>query len=219
MENTVKSNYLILANKNTKKKLVFYPVAKNANSSAKLFILKHLKMENKYFFLSDQIPEYILNTDERYKNLDWRFNLVNFIPSYSPFAKVDADYKCCIIRDPIKRFISTYKNRILFHKDIGFQNLNINEIIEKLEKKLFDNKHFLPQSYWLGNDLKYFTIVANISNLENFINGVNNFFQNKVEFPRIQTGGAEANIDLKNNQIIKLKKIYSEDYDLIGDLF
>ena len=213
-----KITYAIFQNKNTGKKLVYYPVAKNANSSAKLFFLKHLKIDKNYYFLADKVPEYKINSDLKYKNLDKKYNLVNFLPSYTPFNKIDVDEKCCIIRDPILRFISAYKNRILFHKDNGFQNLNIDEIIEKMENNLFDNRHFLPQSYWLGNDLKYFTIVANISKIETFTNGVNNFFQNKVEFPRIQTGGTEAEINLKTNQIIKLKKIYSEDYDLIGDL-
>ena len=210
--------YAVFQNKKTGKKLVYYPVAKNANSSAKLFFLKHLKIDKNYYFLADKVPEYKLNSDLKYKNLDKKYNLVNFLPSYNPFKKIDVDEKCCIVRNPIKRFISAYKNRILFHKDTGFRNLNIDEIIEKLENNLFDNRHFLPQSYWLGNDLKYFTIVANISDMEAFINGVNNFFQNKVEFPRIQTGGTDANINLKTNQIIKLKKIYSDDYDLIGDL-
>ena len=152
------------------------------------------------------------------KEYDGKINLVNFIPSYSKFEKVDADYKCCLVRDPIKRFVSAYKNRILYHKDAAFQNLDIDEIIEKLENSLFDNRHFLPQSYWLGSDLRYFTIVSNVSNMATFINGVNNFFQNKVEFPRIQTGGADKNITLTDSQIIKLKKIYSSDYALIGDL-
>ena len=210
--------YAVFQNKKIGKKLVYYPVAKNANSSAKLFFLKHLKIDKNYYFLADKVPEYRLNSDLKYKNLDKKYNLVNFLPSYNPFKKIDVDEKCCIVRNPIKRFISAYKNRILFHKDTSFQNLNIDEIIEKLENNLFDNRHFLPQSYWLGNDLKYFTIVANISNMETFINGVNNFFQNKVEFPHIQTGGTDANINLKTNQIIKLKKIYSDDYDLIGDL-
>ena len=210
--------YAVFQNKKTGKKLVYYPVAKNANSSAKLFFLKHLKIDKNYYFLADKVPEYKLNSDLKYKNLDKKYNLVNFLPSYNPFKKIDVDEKCCIVRNPIKRFISAYKNRILYHKDAGFQNLNIDEIIEKLENNLFDNRHFLPQSYWLGNDLKYFTIVANISNMETFINGVNNFFQNKVDFPRIQTGGTEEKIDLTNSQITKLKKIYSSDYDLIGDL-
>ena len=210
--------YAIFQNKNTGRKLVYYPVAKKANSSAKLFFLKHLKMDKNYYFLSDKVPEYKVNEDLKYKNLDKKYNLVNFLPSYTPFEKIDVDEKCCIIRNPIKRFISAYKNRVLFHKDFGFRNLNINEIIEKLENNSFDNRHFLPQSYWLGSDLRYFTIVSNISNMETFINGVNNFFQNKVEFPRIQTGGADENITLTDSQIIKLKKIYSSDYDLIGDL-
>ncbi len=210
--------YAIFENKKTGKKLVYYPVAKNANSSAKLFFLKHLNIDKNYYFLSDKVPEYILNSDTKYKNLDKKYNLVNFLPSYTPFEKIDVDEKCCIIRDPLKRFISAYKNRILFHRDSSFQNLNIDEIIEKLENNLFDNRHFLPQSYWLGNNLKYFTIVSNISNMETFIKGVNNFFQKEVEFPQIQTGGTQENIDLKNEQIIKLKKIYSSDYDLIGDL-
>ena len=213
-----KITYAIFQNRNTGRKLVYYPVAKNANSSAKLFFLKHLKMDKNYYFLSDKVPEYKVNEDLKYKNLDKKYNLVNFLPSYTPFEKIEVNEKCCIIRNPIKRFISAYKNRVLFHKDFGFRNLNINEIIEKLENNSFDNRHFLPQSYWLGSDLRYFTIVSNISNMETFINGVNNFFQNKVEFPRIQTGGADENITLTDSQIIKLKKIYSSDYDLIGDL-
>ena len=42
-------------------------------------------------------------------------------------------------------------------------------IIEKLENNMFENRHFLPQNYWLGNDLKYFSIVANTSNINNFV--------------------------------------------------
>tara|TARA_X000000950_G_scaffold62464_1_gene76252 strand:- start:2478 stop:3131 length:654 start_codon:yes stop_codon:yes gene_type:complete len=213
-----KITYAIFQNRNTGRKLVYYPVAKNANSSAKLFFLKHLKIDKNYYFISDKIPEYKINEDPKYKNLDKKYNLVNFLPSYTPFQKIDVDEKCCVIRNPIKRFISAYKNRILFHKDFGFQNLSIDEIIEKMENKSFDNKHFLPQSYWLGSDIRYFTIVSNISNMEAFINGVNNFFQNKVEFPRIQIGGTNKNIALTSSQKNKLKKIYSSDYDLIGDL-
>tara|TARA_B100001027_G_scaffold209331_1_gene175361 strand:+ start:252 stop:905 length:654 start_codon:yes stop_codon:yes gene_type:complete len=213
-----KISYAIFQNRNTGRKLVYYPVAKNANSSAKLFFLKHLKIDKNYYFISDKVPEYKINEEPKYNNLDKKYNLVNFLPSYTPFSKIDVDEKCCIVRDPLKRFMSAYKNRILFHKDAGFRDLNINEIIEKMEINSFDNRHFLPQSYWLGNNLKYFTIVSNISNMEAFINGVNNFFDNKVEFPRIQTGGNEKNINLTGNQISKLKKIYSSDYDLIGDL-
>ena len=45
--------YAVFQNKKTGKKLVYYPVAKNANSSAKLFFLKHLKIDKNYYFLAD----------------------------------------------------------------------------------------------------------------------------------------------------------------------
>ena len=170
-----KIKYAIFTNKNSGRKLIYYPVAKNANSSAKLFFLKHLKIDKNYYFLADNVPEYKFIKDPKYKDLDKNYNLVNFLPSYTPFQKMYVDEKCCIVRDPLKRFISAYKNRILFHKDAGFQNLNINEIIERMENNSFDNRHFLPQTYWLGDDLRYFTIVSNISNMKIFINGVNNF--------------------------------------------
>ena len=73
-----KITYAIFQNKKTKKKLVYYPVAKNANSSAKLFFLKHLKIDKNYYFLGDKVPEYKINQDDKYKNLDKNYNLVNF---------------------------------------------------------------------------------------------------------------------------------------------
>ena len=38
------------------------------------------------------------------------------------------------------------------------------------------------------------------------------------KFPKIQTGGKEFDLELNTNQILKVKKIYTNDYDLIGDL-
>ena len=51
-------DYGIFSNKVTNKKLVYYPVAKNANSSAKLFLIKHLGLEKKFFFIEDLIPRH-----------------------------------------------------------------------------------------------------------------------------------------------------------------
>ena len=62
--------------KNTKgKTLVYYPCPKNANSSAKLFFLKHLKLENNFVFISDKIPLYKQNN----KHFENKKNLVNFL--------------------------------------------------------------------------------------------------------------------------------------------
>ncbi len=212
-----KSDYLIITNKSNNKTLVYYPTAKNANSSVKFFLIKHLGLENKFYNIDDQLPGY-MQTDEILKKYKGKKNVINFLPPYTKFKKVIADEKCCLVRDPIARFVSNYKNRILFHRDSGFINHSIDMVIEKLENNMFENQHFLPQNFWLGKDLKYFTIVANISNIKNFVDGINDFFQKKIDFPKIQTGGKEFQISLNLRQIKKLKKIYSDDYDLIGEM-
>ena len=210
-------NYVVFNNKIKQRRLVFYPVAKNANSSAKLFFLRHLKLEKNYHFVYDEKPAYTLVNDKDFKSFDPKYDIVNFMPSYTPFSKVDAEEKCCIVREPLQRFISAYKNRVLYHRDKAFNNFSIDEVIEKLEIGDFQNRHFLPQTYWLGFNLNYFTITASVNNLKTFIDNVNNFFENFVEFPKIQTGGKNLKITLNDDQIKKIKKIYQSDYELIGD--
>ena len=212
-----KSDYAIFTNKITNKKLVYYPVKKNANTSAKLFLLKHLGLEEKFFFNEDDIPRYKL-TEEIVKKYRNRNNLIGFLPSAIPFRIVEADYRCCIVREPVKRFISAFKNRILYHRDKEFYNHSLDQVIEKLENNLIENKDFLPQSYSLGSDLSYYTHIGKTNNVINFVNGVNDFFQQLKVFPKLQTGGKEFNVSLKNEQIKKIKKIYDSDYFMLKDI-
>lgn len=208
------STYGIFTNKK-KETLAFYPCPKNANSSTKLFLIKHLGLENKYSFIADKIPRYKQTSDMFLKKN--KINVVNFLPNKQSFQKINTNQKCCIIRDPVSRFISAYKNRILYHKDLDFSNHSIDLIIEKLENKLFENLHFLPQSFFFGNDLSYFTIIGEINKINIFANKINNFFGKVINFPKIQTGGNKILLKLNNSQIKKIKKIYSKDYNLISE--
>ena len=88
----------------------------------------------------------------------------------------------------------------MFHKDKEFFDHSLNLVIDKLENKIFENKHFLPQNYWLGDDLNFFNIVGDVSNINKFVLEINNFFNKKVDFPKIQTGGKEFNISLSFDQ-------------------
>ena len=204
--------YPLFTNKKTGKTLVFYPVKKNANSSAKLFFAKQLGIEDKFFFIEDEIPrvEQTAALHSKFKN---QINLISWFQS-NKFQKINADFRSCIIRDPIKRFTSAYKNRILFHKDPDFFDHSVDLIIDKLENKIFENMHFLPQNYWLGDNLNFFNIVGNVSNINKFVSEINKFFGNKINFPKIQTGGKEFNVSLSQEQEKKIKKIYEKDYDI-----
>ena len=203
--------------KNNKKQfLIYYPCKKNANSSAKLFFMRHIGFEEKVYFIEDDIPRYqkhlYLEKKSQFKN---KVNLIKIFPIAQKFQKVETDLKCCITRHPIKRFLSAYKNRILFHKDKKFYNLTVDEVIEKLENGLFENTHFLPQSFFLGYDLDYFNIVADVENINLFEKKVNNFFGKEIKFPKIQKGGSKFNVNLNMTQLEKVKKIYEIDFELL----
>jgi hypothetical protein len=208
-----KNTYGVFTNNNLNKKLVFYPCPKNANSSAKLFFIKHLKLEDSFYFLSDDVPEYKLNKKNKRPG---KHNLIGFLPAKQKFSIMPDNFiKCCIIRDPVNRFLSAYKNRILFHRDLQFYNLNIDEVLSKLENGNYDNKHFLPQNYFLGMNLKYYDFYSDIKNIEKFKKHVNIFFERNLEFPKIQTGGKDFIINLSKSQIDKIKFIYKDDYVMI----
>ena len=98
--------------------------------------------------------------------IDGKNNLIHFLPTKQKFIKINADIKCCLIRNPIERFISSYKNRILYHKDTKFYNHSIDMILDKLEAGFFENLHFLPQNFFLGDNLNYFQIYADIKNIQ-----------------------------------------------------
>ena len=203
--------------KNNKKEfLVYYPCKKNANSSAKLFFMRHIGFEEKVYFIEDDVPRYqknlYLQKKSQFKN---KINLIKIFPNTQKFQKIETDLKCCITRNPVKRFISAYKNRILFHKDEKFHNLSVDEVIEKLECGLFENSHFLPQSFFLGNNLDYFNIVADVENINLFEKKINNFFGKNIKFPQIQKGGNEFNVKLNITHIKKVKKIYEKDIELL----
>ena len=51
------SKYAIFKNK-IGQSLVYYPCAKNANSSAKLFFIKHIGIDHKVFFIDDEVLMY-----------------------------------------------------------------------------------------------------------------------------------------------------------------
>ena len=208
------SFYPIFENNNNKF-LVYYPCKKNANTSATLFFIKHAGFEEKVYFIEDDVPRHLkFLYSQKAAQFKDKKNLIKIFNSQK-FQKIEIDLKCCITRNPFKRFISAYKNRILFHKDEKFHNLSINEIIEKLESGLFDNKHFLPQSFFLGNNLDYFNIIGEVENINLFEKKVNSFFGKKIKFPQIQKGGKEFSIKLNTAQKEKVKKIYTQDFELL----
>lgn len=210
------STYPIFKNKKNKT-LVFYSCAKNANTSCKLFFAKHLAIDKKFFFIEDEVPRHLLKESSLSINKNvGKKNLINIWPNYQEFKKVEADFKCCLIRNPYKRFISAYKNRILFHKDKDFKDYTIDMILDQLDQNKFSNRHFLPQYFFLGTNLSYYNFYADIKKINLFINFINNFFEKKIDFPKLQTGGKEFDINLTTKQKKRIKAIYHKDFEIFN---
>jgi len=202
-------SYGLFTNTKKNKTLCYYPVPKNANTSAKLFFAKHLGIEDRLIHTEKPLYKIIPNEDFKGKTPVWKW-----LPSKNAFVKQEVDYACCLTRNPIKRFISSYKNRILYHKDREFYNHSIDMVLDKIEKNNFENKHFLPQNYFLGKDINYFSIISNTNNIKIFEEKVNDFFGKRVSFPHLQTGGSDIDINVSALQIKRIEKIYQEDFEL-----
>ena len=170
---------------------------------------------NEGFFIEDETPRYKgAIYHQRVKKMKNKINLITLFPPYEKFSKVNADFKCCIIRNPIERFVSAFRNRILYHRDREFNNFSIDMILKDLLRKNFTNKHFLPQSYFLGKKLDYYSFYSDVKNIKLFEQNVNDFFKKKITFPNIQIGGKNFKINLSKRQILLIEKIYSIDFEL-----
>lgn len=70
----------------------------------------------------------------------------------------NADIKIAVKRDPVKRFLSFYRNRILFHNDLD-ELVSIDKLQQNFSqyiKHLKIRQHALPQIYY-GGDISYYT--------------------------------------------------------------
>jgi hypothetical protein len=195
-------------------KLVFYICPKNANTSIKSLFVSHLNLDQEFIFVGDNIPKYMCKAED-FQN---KTNLVDFMPAKQPFAPLASDIvdiKACIIRDPLKRFISAYSNRILWHKD---QVISIDQMLEDLLTSTFSNDHFLPQSFFLGHNLSYYEWCFDIDDFDLMAQKINQFFKKELPFPKLQTRGDKDSIQLSNDQIDKIKLIYQSDYELLNSM-
>ena len=65
-----KAIYPVFTSNKNGKKLAFYPVKKNANTSSKLFFASHLGIEDNFFFLEDEMPRFKQTKKDHYKTQD-----------------------------------------------------------------------------------------------------------------------------------------------------
>lgn len=203
--------------------LIYFPVPKVACTSIKEALLKHNDLNAwKAFHAS--------NSENPLRLLHEKNDSVPLTLGHRIGMKWKGRW-FCVVRDPIARFVSGYRNRILFHNDLAKEalpeNLDENpslvEFVRNLERYCAANMsvwhHFRPQVDFLGHRPNRFKCVFNIrqlSALSDFLraNGV------LVEFKRFQEGGGEVDVaSLDAESIAKLEAVYRDDYRIWGESF
>ncbi len=144
-------------------------------------------------------------------------------------------FKFVVIRDPIKRFLSCYRNRIVYHKDLSkdkdrnveqFRKFGLpkypklNFFVKHLEKYIMLSKntkhHFDPQSQLLINDLNFYDFVCPIEEMEFLRRKLSEIAGEEVYFPQYQTGGPSITLkNLTKESLSKLIEFYAADYEIL----
>lgn len=161
---------------------------------------------------------YEVTARERNTIQGWGYNLLD------GFISVPGE-RVCIKRDPVKRFISCFKDKVLREKrwsgTVDELLDNYDEVVRKTPAYMLDLKtsyigfHFDPQTWHLGENRDYYDKVFDLSELSTEVKG---YLEGKwgIELPNIKARNSKATkneLVLTEEQIAKVKKFYQVDYD------
>ena len=149
-------------------------------------------------------------------------------------------FKFVVVREPIKRFLSAFSNKILYSKQslertkltaiqylsiaqLGV-NPEINSMIENLElySEMSDNwqDHIKPQHTFMGNQIKGFDRIFQVERLGELGKKLSEITGFEINLPRLNTGGRKISLaELSEKSIKKLIDFYSRDYELLKDYY
>ncbi|MDE5077389.1 MAG: sulfotransferase family 2 domain-containing protein, partial [Trichodesmium sp. St2_bin6] len=149
-------------------------------------------------------------------------------------------FKFVVVREPIKRFLSAFSNKILYSKlslertkltaiqylsiaQLGV-NPEINSMIENLElySEMSDDwqLHIKPQHTFMGNQIKGFDRIFQVEHLGELGKKLSEITGFEINLPRLNTGGRKISLaELSEKSIKKLIDFYSRDYELLKDYY
>ncbi|PRY23242.1 sulfotransferase family protein [Aliiruegeria haliotis] len=159
-----------------------------------------------------------------------------------PYAKVRrgriaSHWKAAVVRHPIGRVLSCFKNRVEYHGELDNVALtdedrengvvtspDLPTFIRHLEryKDLSPpvRHHAEPLSHFLGTDPGYFDRIYPISKVDEFAEEIGRRTGRIVKVGREQVSGSKASRkDLSAEEVSKLETLFAEDLELYGEFF
>ena len=158
----------------------------------------------------------------------WREITTNYVYS-------DNWLKVLIVREPLQRLVSCYKNRVLFHKDLlksadrlSKVSLPVNPswevFIDNFERyrslSPSINHHSAPIVDFAGYNPDFYDLILNISELDKLLSVVSDRSHCHIEMPHKQIGGSEIDIGgISEKAKEKIHRFYAKDYDIYSKYF
>jgi len=152
----------------------------------------------------------------------------------------DCERRFVVIRDPIKRFLSAYGNRVTHHGELSEEyireksgehydkiphfNPSLHQYIDGLDAYLNVGSikhHVKPISCFVDYEsLDYFTDIYRIEDIDRFESDLSEMYGKPVLFEHRQVGGNKFALnDLTKKQVKKLLDYYREDYLLLAEYY
>lgn len=147
------------------------------------------------------------------------------------WAPCEAKIKLAVKRDPVERFISGFKNRILYHKDLiktthwltgKFENLtshlpevpSMDTFIENFDTYWLNPwvaEHFQTQTHYLNKPNDY-THIFDVSELDEVRKLLEELSGKTIVLPYLQAGGNNRYLRFNREKINWIKEKYAIDY-------
>lgn len=167
--------------------------------------------------LFEEHPEYFHPTDDEvYSPLRERVQRSNkhhYNPNEVPI--VDNPIRLVIKRDPVKRFVSGYRNRVLHHKRTKTQP-SFDKFVEDFDYYYNSEPdiqtHFRPQVYFFGLSKENYTHVFDTSEMSLVKELFEDTYSRSFPNLRLQQGGNHVSINVSTEQEKKIRRLYEQDY-------
>ena len=208
----------------TKLKVLYYPVPKVAGTS-----IRHALFEADNGFA---YRDMLLGGKKIELNHIYGAKTTPFVPA-KPAAGVA---KIAVVRDPLERLVSVYRNRVLYYNQTKSSELTKFKVdpglppkpdIETFVMNLHEYRkvpgiahHTNPHVHFLGKDLDYFDRVFRFEQLAEFEAWLSARAKKPVRLPKLRTEGPEIPPSVLSARATKrVYKLYAHDYTLLKGIY
>ena len=209
---------------NHEHKITYFGLPKVASTSIKLM-----------FYEIEHGTEALAELTRNRKNIHFRYP-TTVAASKAARARYPDYWKVALVRDPVKRALSTYSNRVLQHRDLVKGRLprvratmlglpltpTPDQFFGKLRRYCLQSgsvrHHLAPQSVFLGRDLELYDAIYKLEDLAEFIDEISRRTGRELVLPHSQKAQSKLTLDMISaSSMAALRRFYAKDYKVLAD--